>query len=425
MIILDGEQTFLALYMTANIIRIYAVSHYMKSFFGNVVQPAALAFAFYLLYFLANSFGFILFRKLSVNILSNFLCCFLVSGMYRGGLDKKFLATALINAINIGWDSLIGAAFLPTECLLITTGALTSICVLITWYAIERYISLKGTSSVNLSGSGKVFLMIPIATISLASMNYYFRFQDPLTVINLLGLLFIDIMVFHIYEHMIRLNRSWYIEKLSKEQNIAHQYQYNVLQESIIRMQRLRHDMKGHVQSLAAILEAGRIPDAISYLHEMSDFIKPEKEFVATGNADVDSILNYKLSRALDSGIYVKTLISVPADLPVKPFDLNVILSNLMDNAIEATEKCEEKRIEIVMRTEMNMLYVAVENTYQEEPVKNRNRFISAKEDKCSHGFGIQNVRSVVEKYNGEISFHYADGIFCVTLFLSMEDDQF
>lgn len=425
MIILNEGQAFLVLYMAANVLRIYAVSRYMKSFFGAIVRPAVLAGTLYLLYFLMNSFGFILFRRLSVNILSNFLCCFLVSCIYRGGLDRKLLATALVNAINIGWDSLIGAAFLPTQRLLVTTGALTSICVLLTWYAIDRYMALRDFSSANLPGSGKVILAIPMAAIALASLNYYFRFSDPLTVVNLLGLLFIDIMVFRIYEYLIQLNRNWYAEKLSNEQNMAHQYQYNILQESIVRMQRLRHDMKDHVQSLAAILEDGRIPDAMSYLQEMSDFIKPEEEFVATGNRDVDSILNYKLSRALESGIYVKALVSVPPCLPMKVFDLNVILSNLMDNAIEAAEKCTEKRLEIIMRAEMNMLYIAVENTYQEEPVRGRNRFVTAKEDKASHGFGIQNVMGVVEKYDGEISFHYADGTFRATLFLAMGDGRF
>lgn len=425
MVILNEGQIFLILYMAANALRIYTVSRYMKSFFGAIVKPAVTAGILYLIYYLVNSFGFVLFRKLSINVLSNFLCCFLVTYMYQGGLDRKLLATTLVNAINIGWDSLIGAAFLPTELLLITTGTLTSICVLLTWYAIDRYMALRNFSSVSLPGSGKVILTIPISTIGLAALNYYFRFHDPLTVTNLLGLLFIDIMVFYIYEYLLLLNCSWYNEKLSNEQNQARQYQYSVLQESITRIQRLRHDMKNHVQSLAAILEEGRIPDAVSYLQEMSEFVKMDKEFVATGNADIDSILNYKLSKALECDIYVKTLISIPSDIPIKPFDLNVILSNLIDNAIDATQKCAEKRIEIVMRAEKNMLYIAIENTYQDEPVRNRNRFMTMKKDKCSHGFGIQNVRSVVEKYNGEISFQYAEGVFRVTLFISMEDDQF
>lgn len=281
---------------------------------------------------------------------------FLITYMYQGSLDRKLLATVLVNSINIGWDSLIGAAFFPTELLFITTGTLTSIYVFVSWYAIDRYMALKNFSSASLSESGKVILTIPIATIGLAALNYHFRFRNPLTVANLLGLLFIDIMVFHIYEYLLQLNCSWYNEKLSNEQNQARQCQYSILQESITRMQRLRRDMKNHVQSLAAILEEGRLPDAVSYLQEMTEFVKIDKEFAATGNADIDSILNYKLSKALESDIYVKTLISIPSDLPIRPFDLNVILSNLIDNAIDATQKFVEKRIEIVMRAEKNML---------------------------------------------------------------------
>lgn len=425
MVILNEKIVFLVLYMAANALRIYAVSRYMKSFFGKIIKPLPLAMILYLVYFLANSFGFILFRSLSVNILSNFLLCFLVSCVYRASLERKLLVTVLINAINIGWDSLIGAAFFPTDFLPVTTGATTSICVLLTWYAFDRYLSLRDFSFVSLRGSSRVMLAIPVATISLASLNYFLRFHDPLTVVNLLGLLFIDIMIIRIYEYLLQLQFGWYSERLSNEQNQSRQYQYDVLQESITRIQRLQHDMKSHTQSLAAILQDGRVEDAVSYLNEMSDFIKTEKEVVSTGNADVDSILNYKLARALEGDIHVKTLVSIPETLPVKPFDLNVILSNLLDNAIDAAEKCSEKRIGIVIRTEMNMLYVAVENTYLDEPVQARERFMTLKEDKCGHGFGIQNVRSVVEKYDGEISFKYEDGIFYATLFISMGDDQF
>lgn len=425
MVILNEKIVFLVLYMAANALRIYAVSRYMKSFFGKIIKPLPLAMILYLVYFLANSFGFILFRSLSVNILSNFLLCFLVSCVYRASLERKLLVTVLINAINIGWDSLIGAAFFPTDFLPVTTGATTSICVLLTWYAFDRYLSLRDFSFVSLRGSSRVMLAIPVATISLASLNYFLRFHDPLTVVNLLGLLFIDIMIIRIYEYLLQLQFGWYSERLSNEQNQSRQYQYDVLQESITRIQRLQHDMKNHTQSLAAILQDGRVEDAVSYLNEMSDFIKTEKEVVSTGNADVDSILNYKLARALEGDIHIKTLVSIPETLPVKPFDLNVILSNLLDNAIDAAEKCKEKRIRIVIRTEMNMLYVAVENTYLDEPVRIRDRFMTLKEDKCGHGFGIQNVRSVVEKYDGEISFNYEDGIFYATLFISMVDDQF
>lgn len=425
MVILNEKIVFLVLYMAANALRIYAVSRYMKSFFGKIIKPLPLAMILYLVYFLANSFGFILFRSLSVNILSNFLLCFLVSCVYRASLERKLLVTVLINAINIGWDSLIGAAFFPTDFLPVTTGATTSICVLLTWYAFDRYLSLRDFSFVSLRGSSRVMLAIPVATISLASLNYFLRFHDPLTVVNLLGLLFIDIMIIRIYEYLLQLQFGWYSERLSNEQNQSRQYQYDVLQESITRIQRLQHDMKNHTQSLAAILQDGRVEDAVSYLNEMSDFIKTEKEVVSTGNADVDSILNYKLARALEGDIHIKTLVSIPETLPVKPFDLNVILSNLLDNAIDAAEKCKEKRIRIVIRTEMNMLYVAVENTYLDEPVRIRDRFMTLKEDKCGHWFGIQNVRSVVEKYDGEISFNYEDGIFYATLFISMVDDQF
>lgn len=422
MISLNAGYAFVIAYLVSNALRIYAVSRYMRCFLGDIRYSKGFTVIMYMVYFMVNSFGFIVMEELVVNILSNFLCCLAVACMYRGSLERRVLATALINGVNIGWDSVIGAALLPTDMLFITSGMMTSICVLLTGYAIQKFMSFKESPSVGLSGHAMVLFAIPIASIALAFVNYRFRYHNPLTVINLVGLLFIDIMVFRIYEYLLRMNYNWYREKLANEQNEAHRHQYHIQQESIEQMRRFRHDIKIHIQSLMAILWAGNVPDAMSYLVEMSDFVKPAKEIVSTGNTDIDSILNYKLSNAAEQGIAVKATVFVPDRLPVKAFDLSVILSNLIDNAVEATVKCEEKRITVVMRTEGNILYIAIENTYHGEVIKDRGRLVTHKDDKENHGFGTENVRSVVEKYGGELSFRYGDGIFHATLYIVLAE---
>ncbi len=100
------------------------------------------------------------------------------------------------------------------------------------------------------------------------------------------------------------------------------------------------------------------------------------QEYVKTGNDTVDSLLNYKIQKADEVLNVVETKISIPGQLRLRSFDLNVLLGNLLDNAIDASMRTEEKKLKL-----------------------------TTKEDKVNHGIGLKNVRRIVEKYHGEIEF--------------------
>ena len=422
MIIYDMSIEYIVLYLLANSIRIYAVSRYMNLFYDRSEVNRRTEIVWYLAYFIVNSLGNLLVHSLTLNIASNVIPCLCISYLYPSKPSRKLVITGMVYGINIGWDSVIGAAFFPTDNYLITTGLLTSICVLFTGYVIKRFIKMR--SDLELPHKGKMLFIIPVVSVILALLNYSMHSFTPLMIVNLIGFLVIDFSVFIVYDYLLQANQEAYNKKLIYEQNVSYRYQHALMQESLNQLRQFRHDLKMHTTAIQLMLQDGRGEDALDYINAATESIKPMYQMISTGNHSIDCILNYKLARADEENIDIQTTIVISERLGVSAYDLNIIISNLLDNAIEAVRCCNHKMIKFVMRSDSNMLFISIENPYTGEVNMEGSRFITRKKDSINHGFGIDNVRTVVEKYDGSIEFSFHDNTFMVSLFL-LQRNQF
>lgn len=104
--------------------------------------------------------------------------------------------------------------------------------------------------------------------------------------------------------------------------------------------------------------------------------------------------------------------------LPFKEQEICSMFGNLIDNAIEASKKLkiEEKKIYITIEKKKQMIYIEIKNEVEEEPIKRNNKFITLKEDKNLHGYGLKSVQRIVEKYDGIITYETADKMFTTAI---------
>ena len=120
----------------------------------------------------------------------------------------------------------------------------------------------------------------------------------------------------------------------------------------------------------------------------------------------------------------ITTKIEVPKEEFLSQFDLNMMLSNLLENAIEALEKISDRRLEVYMKCKEGMLYVSVYNTFNGNVRKEGNRLVTTKKEKSKHGLGMNNVKAVVEKYDGSINIKTDKEFFKVDIILYLEPSQ-
>ena len=92
--------------------------------------------------------------------------------------------------------------------------------------------------------------------------------------------------------------------------------------------------------------------------------------------------------------------------LPFEAADMGVLLSNLLDNAIEANRSyCGSKKIHVTALWKKSFLF-SIRNT--SNPVRIENNTIqTTKPDPQLHGFGLSNVKLILEKYNGDFTMDY------------------
>ena len=202
-------------------------------------------------------------------------------------------------------------------------------------------------------------------------------------------------------------------------QNKLLKNQVDEVQNIYMTMRGWRHDYHNHLQSLKAKLDKNQIDESITYLNELEKDLDDIHQIVETGNINIDAILNSKLSLAITHDIDVNVKVSIPTELPINNIDCCVLLCNLIDNAIEACEKVDEKKyIRLYIGLYKKQLYISVTNATNEVVRKFDEEYITTK--RGNHGHGLKRINKVVEKYNGYINRKNEPGVFVTEIMLPM-----
>jgi len=161
---------------------------------------------------------------------------------------------------------------------------------------------------------------------------------------------------------------------------------------------------------LSSLLENGESTEASQYLNKIRAKQTTRIFLVNCHHPVLDALLNQKARLAQEKGIAIRFKVNDLSSLTIDPTDITVILSNLLDNAIEASEKCADKQIEVMVLLE-NSFFFSIRNTSHPVHIVN-NHIASTKTDRSLHGFGLENVKTLLVKHNGEYVMFYEDGWF-------------
>lgn len=171
---------------------------------------------------------------------------------------------------------------------------------------------------------------------------------------------------------------------------------------------------------LKECIQEGKNQEALAFIESSQKSITDKARSFWTGINTLDFMLNIKKRKmdSLQTEFYLEAKVS---EIPMEDADFIVALGNLLDNAIEAVEQCKKENSKIWMSIQNinEMFLLNLKNTYETEPVKKNNRFITHKENTDRHGLGVESVRKIIEKYQGEISFEYKKGFFEVSIIIT------
>ncbi len=266
-----------------------------------------------------------------------------------------------------------------------------------------------------------LLFIVPLTTLgTLTVYQYYIDRLAPgeeinaYIIISTIGLVFINILIFFLFsklqnqlelqKNQIIISTQMRLEKLS----------FQKMEESYNRTRELRHDLKNHILSLRGIAENGTKEQLLEYLDKMTDAVEEATYISVSKNSAVDAIINEKMLLAQKNSIATHFDIAPLDSENVPSMDICTILSNALDNAIEACVKIEnpsERYINVKITTE-NGIFISVVNPSVEAPKKRAGIYISSKKDTVNHGLGLKSIRRTVDKHNGDILIKYENGTF-------------
>ena len=196
---------------------------------------------------------------------------------------------------------------------------------------------------------------------------------------------------------------------------------YQIAKQSYESNAKLYHDMRNHFALIQSYLADGKISAAQEYLEKISGDKTTYPIERWTGIAAVDYILSQKSDAAKQQGIETAIHAEYPQDCKIDPVDLCTILTNLLDNAIDACMKQPkevEKKIMVTIRRIHQFIIIRITNSSTAAPTMQNGSFVTSKSDKQQHGWGIRSVKTAVERYQGTIEFDYSDDLFTVDIML-------
>lgn len=266
-----------------------------------------------------------------------------------------------------------------------------------------------------------LLMTVPVTTLgTLTVYQYYFDLLQPgeeiytYVIISTIGLVFINFLVFTLFsklQNQLEIQRT--TDLLNTQMRLERQ-SYKRIEESYNRTRELRHDLKNHIFGLKGIAENGTKEELMQYLEKMTDAVEEATYISMSRNNAVDAVLNEKMLYAQKNGIAIRFDVT-PLGNSIPSMDVCTILSNALDNAIEACvkiKKVKERYIDVKINDSQSELIISVKNPSTEAPKRRAGMYISAKKDGENHGLGLKSINRTVDKYKGDMLIKYENGVF-------------
>ena len=214
------------------------------------------------------------------------------------------------------------------------------------------------------------------------------------------------------------------ISQLEEQEKHALQTKVKILEEryqEMLKSRKVVHDMKNHILALKNYDQEQNWPGLHEYLNELSDDMLEYNFHVWTGNHMLDMILNQKGKDAQNQNTVMQIDTEVFSTLPFTDREIISLFGNLLDNALEACEKINDKErwIKIKIKKKNLLLYIEIANVLEEMPKQIQKEFVSNKKDNGLHGYGMKNIQDIVKKYDGIFEYKvYEDHlIFMISIY--------
>ena len=292
-----------------------------------------------------------------------------------------------------------------------------------TSFYVRRYFNSK----LNIQNKNWAYIwLIPATFYVIWYYHLYFAGHSSLEIAmdlkHALFLLIINAGAFLVYHSSIMLLKAQNENtQLTQNNYLLHlqNIQYENLQQRIDEARQARHDVRHHALLSLEYLRSGKLPELEAYLEQYSNSLPSAQTMVYCENYEANTLLNYYVQQAQLHGIEVDVMVKFPQQLALTETTLAVILSNLLENAVDACREVTEGERKIIVRGTASdgFVYFDISNNYTGTLSKSKSgRYRTTKTD--GTGLGLPSVAHLVRLHDGVFEADDRNNIFRVSVML-------
>ncbi|WP_333649112.1 GHKL domain-containing protein [Lacrimispora sp.] len=416
---------YTTVYILAEMFMAYVIYKYIHIFYSEFKFSKKIEPLLYIAYFLITSSIYIYIRIPLITIISTVTLFFVLVSFYYGNLKKSilsvsimFISLACIETIIVFLTDIPGRNLFisfqhKSEFGIISIRIISYAFVLLA-YGFNHVKSRKPLPFIYWLS----LFFVPFGTIILFLITLSGSSMPSAYVIICIAIIFIiNIVTFYLYDCISSFMSAQMDKQLLEAQNRYYQHQMELMSSSLENIKIFRHDLKNKLSPIQHLAISGKSEELIMRISELTETYCGNYGQSASGNSDIDNIINFKLQQAERENIKVTTKIIVPEKLSTSSFDLAVILGNLLDNSIEAVSMLKTNRwIKIDIKYKKGVLIFEISNSFDGVFKKSNETFITRKGDQENHGLGLKSIEAVIQKYHGIMQISTIDHVFTVKL---------
>lgn len=178
---------------------------------------------------------------------------------------------------------------------------------------------------------------------------------------------------------------------------------------------RLTHEFRNQLAVAGQLLREDKPAEAAAYIGALLPRLEQGTAVVNTHAPVLDALIHYQYQRAAQQGTVMTFRLCSLAELPVDTQDMAVILSNLLENAREASAQEAAGEIVLQLAKDQGQLLLMVRNRTSAAPFAAGRQLPRSSKKEPGHGFGLRNVTALFQKYGAAWEVRCEDGWFQVT----------
>jgi hypothetical protein len=185
-----------------------------------------------------------------------------------------------------------------------------------------------------------------------------------------------------------------------------------------------RHDMRHHLSLINSYLDINEISMASEYIRQVQTNIDKIVPIRYCENNAVNLILSSFAAKAKQQDVAFSAEVNIPAALSLSETELCALLSNGLDNAVNAAvqmDKDAQRTVRINCQPHKDKLLIYISNHFK-GAVTMREGLPESTQPQ--HGFGAKSIRMIAEKHNGYCAFEAEEGLFTLKVVLPLWREQ-